>query len=77
MSNSSSFDGFLTLGLYLCLLSRVRSVAQVTGSCGETTVSLHKFFIRDATHCEEDEEILLLVTGENKQILSHSAKEQS
>lgn len=51
---------------YLRLLSRVRSVAQVTGSCGKTTVSFHKFVIGNATHCEESYQIWWRTFGANK-----------
>lgn len=39
---------------YFSLFSRIWSVAQVAGSCGKTTVGLHEFVIRDATHCGEE-----------------------
>lgn len=53
---------------YLGLLSRVRSIAQVTGSCGKTTMSFHKFVIWDATHCEEGYWILWRTFVANKVI---------
>lgn len=56
--------------LYLSLLSRVRSVAQVTGSCSKTTVSLHKFVIWNATHCEESYSILRRTLRANDDINS-------